>query len=97
LFFDDKHKQYHDKKADNIIYFPYSETHFHPNITMGVESLALDLSTYPPFQNNYKTLLMQYDALFDGIALWQIIAIILSLSITSIEPNNFELQFNSSS
>jgi hypothetical protein len=29
--------------------------------------------------------------------LCQIIAIILSLSITSIKPNNFELQFNSSS
>jgi hypothetical protein len=92
-----KHKQYHDKKINNIIYLPYSKTHFHPNITIGLESLALNLSTYPPFQNNHKVLLMQYDALFDGITLCQIIAIILSLSITSIKPNNFELQFNSSS
>jgi hypothetical protein len=95
--FDDKRKQYHDKKADNITYLPYFETHFHPNITMGLESLALDLSTYPPFQNIHKALLMQYDALFDAIALWQIMAILLSLSITSIKSNNFELQFNSSS
>jgi len=69
LVFDDKHKQYHDKKANNITYLPYFETHFHPNITMGLESLALDLSTYPPFQNNHETLLMQYDALFDEIFL----------------------------
>jgi hypothetical protein len=36
-------------------YLPYSYAHLQPNMAIGLDSLHLDLSTYPLLQNNGRS------------------------------------------